>query len=42
MLFIKTLGGYHAGDKWINIWGNPKTVNIDWQKQRKPCKENLL
>jgi phenylacetate-CoA ligase len=32
VLFSKFLGGYEPGDKWINIWGNPTAVNIDWKK----------
>lgn len=42
MLFSKTLGGYNAGDKWINIWGNPKTVNIDWKKKGNHVKKLIL
>ena len=42
MLFCKTLGGYEAGDKWINIWGNPKTVNIDWKKIGNRIKKYIL
>lgn len=32
IIFAKMLGGYKIGDKWINIWGNPTAVNVDWKK----------
>ncbi len=32
VLFSKILGGYQFGDPWINIWGNPTAVNVDWKK----------
>ena len=32
VLFGKYLGGYQLGDPWINIWGNPTAVNVDWKK----------
>ncbi len=32
VLFGKFLGGYNLGDPWINIWGNPTAVNVDWKK----------
>ncbi len=31
-IFSKILGGYKLGDKWLNIWGNPTAVNIEWKK----------
>lgn len=42
MLFIKVLGGYEPGDRWINIWGNPRTVNIEWQKHGNSIKKLFL
>ncbi len=42
MLFNKFLGGYQPGDRWINIWGNPKTVNIDWEKAGSQLKKFFL
>ena len=42
MLFIKFLGGYKPGDKWINIWGNPKTVNFDWRKKGNHIKKFIM
>lgn len=33
LLFSKYLGGYKPGDKWVNIWGNPRTIKIDWKKK---------
>jgi len=32
VLFQKQLAGYKPGDLWMNIWGNPTTVNIEWKK----------
>ncbi|GEM_PF-571266 len=32
VLFSKILGGYQFGDPWINIWGNPTAVNVDWKR----------
>jgi phenylacetate-coenzyme A ligase PaaK-like adenylate-forming protein len=31
IIFCKMLGGYNLGDKWINIWGNPTAVNVEWK-----------
>ena len=30
--FGKILGGYQLGEPWINVWGNPTAVNVDWKK----------
>lgn len=32
VLFCKFLGEYRLGDKWLNIWGNPTAVNVEWKK----------
>ena len=32
LFLAKYLGGYILGDPWINIWGNPTAVNIEWKK----------
>lgn len=32
VIFCKMLGGYKLGDKWLNIWGNPTAVNVEWKK----------
>jgi len=32
IIFGKFLGGYRLGNPWINIWGNPNTVNKEWTK----------
>ncbi|MEO8398939.1 MAG: hypothetical protein ABI550_03890, partial [Ignavibacteriaceae bacterium] len=31
-LFSRYLSGYRMGDPWINIWGNPTAVNVEWKK----------
>jgi phenylacetate-CoA ligase len=42
MLFIKFLGGFEPGNKWINIWGNPTAVNVDWKKPSNRYKKYFL
>ncbi len=32
VLFFKHLGEYDFGEKWLNIWGNPTAVNVEWKK----------
>lgn len=32
VLFCKVLGGYNLGDRWLNIWGNPTAVNVEWKR----------
>lgn len=42
VLFSKFLGGYIPGDKWLNVWGNPTAVNIEWKKPGSRLKKYFL
>ncbi len=42
VLFGKYLGDYRLGDPWINVWGNPTAVNVDWEKPGSKLKKFFI
>lgn len=42
VLLAKYLVGYKLGDPWINIWGNPTAVNVDWKKLSSKISKKLF